>query len=225
MMKRDEVSVGMVAELERFEELVRGLDDREWATPTRCDGWTVADVAAHVTGTMSDVVAGRLDGQGSPEVTARQVAERRGRTAAEVADELAGAAKAARDVLAMFDDAAWAAPAPGGYQGSLGDGVEALWYDTYLHGDDIRAAVGRSSLRGEGLRCSVHHVAHELTRLGWGPAILALNGIEEVPVGEGGEGGAGRRITGDPFQFVLASTGRADPTSIGLDPGINIYAN
>src|SRR6266481_5916511 len=103
MMNRDEVSAGFLAELERFEALLQGLDSEAWARPSRCEGWTVADVAGHLVGTMSDIAAGRLDGQGTPEVTARQVAERRGRSASEVADELAGAAKVAKDLLAQFD--------------------------------------------------------------------------------------------------------------------------
>jgi len=42
----------------------------------------------------------------------------------------------------------------------------------------------------------------------------------EVAVGAG----KGRRITGDPLEFVLVATGRADPARIGLDPSVNIYA-
>ena len=49
----------------------------------------MADVAAHVIGSMADVVSGRLEGLGSPEVTAREVAERTGRSPIELATELA----------------------------------------------------------------------------------------------------------------------------------------
>jgi len=218
-LSRDEVTTGLLAELEGFAELVGGLDPAEWGQPSRCAGWTVADVAAHVTGSLADVVGGRLDGLGTPEVTAREVDERRGRTPGELAEELVQATKGAADLAALFDDAAWAAPAPGGFDGTLGRGVEAIWFDTYVHGDDVRAALGRASVGGPGLRASVHHVAWELGRRGWGPAVLALDGIEEVPVGEG----SSRRVTGDPLAFVLAATGRADPTTIGLDANVNIY--
>jgi hypothetical protein len=44
---------------------------------------------------MADVVAGRLEGLGTPEVTAREVAERRGRSATELADECGEVRKAA----------------------------------------------------------------------------------------------------------------------------------
>ena len=120
---------------------------------------------------------------------------------------------------AAFDDAAWDGPAPGGYDGTLGQGVEALYFDTYMHADDIRAALGRSSERGPGLRVSVHHVADELAKGAWGPATLCLDGMEEVVVGAGG-----RQVTGDALAFVLAATGRADPVPLGLDGSVNIYA-
>jgi uncharacterized protein (TIGR03083 family) len=216
-LPRDEVAHGLLAELDAFEALVRSLDADDLSRPSRCEGWTVGDVAAHVVGTMVDVATGRLDGLGTPEFTERQVVERRGRTGAELADELAGARKIAADLLPAFDDETWAGPSPGGYEGTLGDGVEALWYDTYLHADDIRAALGKPSVRGgDGLRASVSHVAFELGKRGWGPATIAL---EDVPTFE--VGGGGRRVEGDPFEFVLAATGRGDPTPFGVD---NIYA-
>ena len=221
MLPRSDVQAGFAPDLNTLAELIRSLDDAALARPTRCEGWTVSDVAAHVAGSMADVVAGRLEGAGSAEWTARQVEERRGRPANELADEVAGSAKVADDLLAAFDDEAWAGPAPAGVTGTLGDGVLALWYDAYLHADDIRAAVGLASVRGAGLRASVVHVADVLTTREWGPATLALDGLEEITIGGGSKE---RRITGDPLAFVLAATGRAEPTTVGLGPDVNIYA-
>jgi uncharacterized protein (TIGR03083 family) len=217
-LRRDEIGPGLLSELGAFGELVGSLDSQAWATPTRCAGWDVADVAAHVIGSMTDVVSGRLDGLGSPEATAREVAERKGRTPGELADELANARKQTAEMLTLFDDATWEAPAPGGYDGTLGQGVEALWYDAWAHADDIRAALGQPSVRGPGMRAALHHIAEVLGQRGWGPATLALDGVEEIPVGLGG-----RKITGDPFAFVLVASGRADPAPIGLDETVNIY--
>ena len=215
-LSRDEVGTGIIEELETFGKLVASLSPEELATPSRCEGWTVGDVAAHVIGTVVDIVEGRLDGLGSPEVTKREVDERKGRSGTELADELAGAAKGAKDLLAVFDDAAWDGPAPGGYEGTLRQGIEAIYYDTYLHGDDILAALGRPSVSGGGARASVHHVAFELEKRGWGPATLDFDGVGEVLVGDG----SGQRVTGDPLPFVLAATGRGEP----VDGLINIYA-
>src|SRR6266508_1310881 len=61
-----------------------------------------------------------------------------------------------------------------------------------------------------------------LTREGWGPTVLALNGIPEFPVNANG-GAVGSRFTGDPLAFVLAATGRSDPAPLGLDESANIY--
>ncbi|MGH9050943.1 MAG: maleylpyruvate isomerase family mycothiol-dependent enzyme [Acidimicrobiia bacterium] len=218
VMSRTTVVAGLIGELDDFSSLLRTLDDREWSTPTRCEGWTVGNVAAHLTGTMTDVVSGNLDGLGTPEVTQREVDERKGATPAEMADELDAATKASADMVAIFDDDAWNGPAPAGLPYSLGVGVEALWYDAYLHADDIRAAVGRPSEQGPGLEAAVSHVAYFLEDRKWGPATLALDGMPEVEIG-----GGGRRITGDPLEFVLAATGRADPAPLGLDASVNIY--
>ncbi len=200
-LPRQEVSDGLLDELGKFEELLRSLDAQEWETPTRCAGWTVGDVARHVVGTMADVAAGRLDGLGTPEVTEREVEERAGRSAEQLADECAEVRQAAAGLLPVFDDAAWDATAPGGYEGTLGDGVEALWYDTWLHGDDIRAAIGRPSVQGDGMRGGVSHVRFELAKRGW---------EGDVPT-EGDQA----------FAFILAATGRGQSDAGGP---LNIYA-
>ena len=223
MIPRAEVQAGFPLELLAFSELVRSLDETALARPTRCQGWTVGNVAAHVAGSMADVVSGRLEDAGSPEWTGRQVHERQGRSGAELSDEIAGAAKTSADLLAAFDDAAWNGPAPAGVTGTLGDGVLALWYDTFLHADDIRDAVGIGTVDGPGRRAAVHHVADVLTTQQWGPAVLSLDGLEEIAIG-GGDGAPARHIKGDPMAFLLVATGRKDAATLDLDPSVNIYA-
>ncbi|MBA2327879.1 MAG: maleylpyruvate isomerase family mycothiol-dependent enzyme [Actinobacteria bacterium] len=219
-LPRETVSKGFVQELEDFSTLLRSLDEKEWNTPSRCDGWTVANVAGHVTGQLTDVTTGKLDDLGTPGVTQRQVDERKGRSADEVADEVDAGRKVGTDMVATFDDDAWNGPVPApNVAGTLGDGVEALWYDTYLHADDIRSAIGRKSERGPGLEAGISHIATILGQKEWGAATLALDGIAEFPVG----GSGGKRITGDPFEFMLAATGRGDPARFGLDETVNIY--
>lgn len=219
-LTKDEVTAGELAAIDAFGDLVRGLGAAELDTPTRCAGWTVRDVAAHVTGNLAAVAAGQLEGLGTTEVIDRHVAERRGRTAAELADELAGARKIAADLLGALDETAWNAPLRG-FDGTIGEGVRTIWYDAYVHADDIRAALGLASVRSASdLHGAVHHVAAALTERGWGPATLAFDGLHEVAVGDGG-----RRITGDALDFVLAATGRTDPAALGLDETVNIYAD
>lgn len=217
-LSRIEVVDGLADELDRFGALIAPLNAEQWTASTRCEGWSVADVSAHVIGSMADVVSGQLEGLGSPEVTAREVAERQGRPPAELEAELTQVTKLLIELGGAFDDAAWEAQAPGGYDGSLGEGVEALWYDTYLHAEDIRAALGRPSEYGPGLRPAVHHVAVLLEKRGWGPATLSFDGMETIVVG-----GGGKELTGDPMPFVLAATGRGKPEPLGLDASVNIY--
>lgn len=217
-LARDLVVPSMQAEYLAFAGLLRDLTPDQWETPTRCEGWRVADVAAHVGGQLTDVVNLRLDGLGTPEVTERQVDERRGRSAAELADEVESGTKVAADLAAAFDDDAWAGPVPGGGAGTLGFGIEALWFDTYLHADDIRAALGRPSGH-TGIAASLSHIAQVLTDQGYGPAVLRFDGFGEFPV----SGGGGAVIGGDPLAFILVSTGRADPSTLGLDETVNIY--
>jgi uncharacterized protein (TIGR03083 family) len=206
-LPRTEVVQGFTDEMIQLSGLVRSLDETELATPTRCAGWTAADTAAHVAGTLADIIAGRMEGLGTPEVTQRAVDERQGRSAGDLADELEQVAKIGADILASFDDEAWSGPGPAGVNGTLGYGVESLWYDAYLHGDDIRAAIGKPSVYGPGLRAAVSHVTDTLDMNDWSG---------QVPVTVDSE-------PHDMHAFVLAGTGRADPSTIGLDETVNIY--
>lgn len=218
-LDRDTVLHGIEAELGSFAELLRSLSDPDLEAPTRCDGWAVGDVAGHVVGTVVDVTVGNLDGQGTPPVTDRQARERRGRSADQLADELDAARPTLMSILTSFDAEAFSGLSPLDPSYTLGFALEAIWYDAYLHADDIRAALGRPSERGAGLRCAVHHVAGYLEHRGSEPMTLALVGLEPVPVA-----GGGSETTADPLDFVLAVTGRRDPRGLGLDPRLNVYA-
>jgi uncharacterized protein (TIGR03083 family) len=220
-LPRETVTKEYPRELDNFTELIRSLNDEEWETASRCDGWSVGDVARHVAGTLHNVATGNLEGLGTPEVTKAEVDDRAGRSPSEVADEIDADKKVAVDLLAAFDDDAWNGPVPApNIDGTLGDGVEALWFDAYLHADDIRSVIGRESVTGgPGLEAGLSHVATILSQQKWGPATLALDGVQEFPV----NGGGGRKVTGDPFQFLLAGTGRGDPAKFDLDESVNIY--
>ena len=218
-LRRDVVVPGTLEEYGAFAELIRSLTDEDWGSPSRCAGWSVADVAGHVVGQLSDVANLRLDGVGSPEATQRQADQRRGRSAAQLADELDGSIKAIGDLAAAFDDQAWDAPGPQGDGTTLGFGVESLWFDTYLHADDIRRAIGRPTALGPALSPSVSHLSQVLTDQSWGPATIRLDGLEEFTV----SGGGGREITGDPMTFILVASGRAPSSTLGLDEAVNIY--
>jgi uncharacterized protein (TIGR03083 family) len=213
-----EVAAGYPADLASFVASIRGLSESDWATTTRCEGWVVASVAAHVAGTLDCVTAGRFEELSEPDHVEKQVAARAGRTNVELADEIVGQAELVTGLLAALDDDAWNGPGVPGISATLGDGVETLWFDLYVHTDDIRSALGQAPAPGPGLQACVNHLASVLATRGWGPATLALDGVEAVAVGAGGE-----KISGDPHQFVLAATGRLDPATLGLDASVNVY--
>jgi len=221
-MTLDRVTVlaGIPDELGAFGALVASLSQDGLVIPSRCVGWTVADIAGHVIGTVVDITEGRMEGLGTAEVNERQARERAGRTAQELSVELTGAGLVLSALLASLPENAWEEPSPSNPDYSLGFAVEAIWYDAYLHGDDIRDALELPSTRGAGLRCAVHHVAGYLEHQAWGAATIALDGIERIDIG-----GGGAPITGDPLGFVLAATGREDPSDLGLESNLNVYAD
>jgi uncharacterized protein (TIGR03083 family) len=219
-LEREIVLGGAVDELRGFADLARSLDERALDVPTRCAGWTVRDVAGHVVGTVVDVAAGNLEGQGTPAVTERQARERGTSSGAALADELVAALPALESLLESLPPEMWDGPSLHDPAFTLGFSVEALWYDAYLHGEDIRAALGLPPARGAGLRCAVHHVAGYLTHRDWAPTTLLLTDLEPVQIS-----GGGTEWIGDPLELVLAATGRADPVPLGLDPRIDVYGS
>ena len=217
-LPRTETQSEFEPEVSRFEDLLRTLSLAEWERPSRCDGWSAGDVAKHVVGQFADVVAGRFDGMGTDAVTQREVDERAGQGPEVVADELAELRPALMGLLQLFDDDAWAAPAPGGAAGTLGQGVEALWSDMILHADDIRGAAGRDAPAAVDTKAAVSHIADVLTQRGWQPSTFALDGLPVFDVS-----GGGPRVTGPAWPFILAATGRGNPEALGFDSSLNIY--
>ena len=218
MLTRQQVLRGTFDEYELFAELVSGLDDAQWSAPSRCEGWEVRDVAAHVYGTLHDVLAGTV-GQRTAD---QEAADHRHLSQRELAAALREAAAALVPLGAALDDAAWGSPSPAPDL-TIGEGMLALWYDTWIHADDIRAALGLPAVRGGGLVAAVEHVAEQLGKQGkWGPARLALHGLPEVTVGQ--PNGQRRLVSADPHRFVMVATGRSDSAELDLEPAVNIYA-
>jgi uncharacterized protein (TIGR03083 family) len=222
-LTRTETIEGMLNEYAAFADLIAPLTDGEWDADSRCASWQVRDVAGHVTGLCEDVVAGVPGSRNGDE----EAASLRGESPAVVAARLRAAVEQLRPLgAALDDDEAWAGPS-GVPDLSMGEGVLTLWYDTFVHADDVHAALGRPALDGPGLRASVVYLEGELTRRKWGPASIALTdqpaGDRTVVVGEVGPGSPSARAT--TRDFVLAATGRIDPATIGLDADLNIYAD
>jgi len=53
----DDVLQALAAQNDEIEGMLRGLDDAGWARPSRCPGWTIADVVLHLAQTNEMAVA------------------------------------------------------------------------------------------------------------------------------------------------------------------------
>jgi uncharacterized protein (TIGR03083 family) len=219
-LTRTETIDGMLSEYAAFADLVEPLSDADWSATTRCEGWQVRDVAGHVIGLCEDVAAGVPGSRDS----AQEAASVRGDSAAVAAGRLRVALDKIRPLAAVLDDDdAWAGPS-GAPDLTMGEGILTLWYDTYVHADDIRAALEQAPADGTGRRAAVAYLAAQLASRSWGPAELVFtdDGIGPVTIGTTDESVPCRYLTSR--DFVLAATGRIDADAVGLDDDVNIYA-
>ncbi len=144
----------LFADWDALDALCRGLDERQWATPTCLPGWTVKDVLAHVAG-----IERMIEGDPAPEVDVSHLEHVRNDFAAAVEvwveDQrhlsgeavLAGFREAVarrRATLAAMTQADFDAPSwtPVGRDETYGRFMRIRHFDTYLHELDICDALG-----------------------------------------------------------------------------------
>ncbi len=204
---------GLIDQYRSFAELIGALAASDWALDTRCTGWQVRDVAGHVVGQAVDTVSGAI-GTRTPD---DQAAALRDESPAALAARLRTAMDSLAQLAAAFDDATWSAPSP--VPGlTLGQGVHALLNDAYVHGDDIRAALGLPFDTGPGLRAGLDFVLGALLRddvAAADPAVARLLGVSSEDF---------TRQTGmAEHDFLLAATGRSDPARLRLPDCVNIF--
>ena len=199
-LDRDVVVDGLLGEYKTYRDLLVGLSPADDARPTRCAGWTVHDVLAHVVGLASDAFAGRI-GRFTPD---EQATMRRDLTPVELADELDQALLVGEPFLRAVTEDQWTGDsgAPGL---TLGEGLFTLWFDAWVHRDDVRAALDEPSDDGPGLAASRAYVRWSLEKQGWTPP----SGVDVDAI--------------DDHAFVLAGTGRIPAADVGLDPQVNLY--
>jgi uncharacterized protein (TIGR03083 family) len=221
-LTRDETIDGMRHAYESFAELVGSLTDAEWHAVSRCTGWEVRDVAGHVIGLAEDVAAG-VPGSRNAEQEAASI---RVLTPSDAAEHLRIAIAGVEPLAAaLAEDGLWNAPSP--LEGTtMGEGVLLLWFDTFVHADDIRAATGRAHDDGPGLVAALAYVEAELRRQGWGPARVAITDLGTdvaLEVGTPAPGAPDHRAPA--YELLLAATGRADAAALGLPDDVNIFAS
>jgi uncharacterized protein (TIGR03083 family) len=204
---------GLVDEYRSFAQLIGALSDSDWTRETRCTSWQVRDVAAHIVGQAMDTVSGAIGGRTPDD----QAAALRSESPTALAAQLDTALTSIDHLATVIDDAAWSAPSP--VPGlTLGQGTHALLQDAYVHGDDIRAALGLPFDPGPGLHASLDFVLGALLRDDTARVEPAIARLLVVPAEHF------TRETGMPvYDFLLAATGRGDPAPLRLPRSVNIF--
>ena len=143
-----------VRQRRRFESLLASLDDDQWSAPTRCKGWDVADLVAHLISvnafwalSIAQGLAGRptryLE-EFDPVVTPGQlVAEARGTPPHELLDNLVASNDRLLSLVEPLDDLGWSQPAecPVGHLPVRLVLQHGLW-DGWIHERDVALPLG-----------------------------------------------------------------------------------
>jgi uncharacterized protein (TIGR03084 family) len=230
----DEVLSDLAAQHAELDGILAGLDDGDWARPSACAGWSVADVVVHLTQSDDGAVAsveGRL-----PEAGMRMsrtgehnvddwaevmVNEARGTPPVEVFERWRSTTAAMREAFARCDLSARVPWVTGRL--SARTLATTRLSECWIHTGDVGAAFGRPPSASPGLR----HIA----RLAWRtlPYAFAEAGRDQAgPVAFELTGPAGERwdlvpdeppvtvIRGDALDLCLVAARRRAPSETGL---------
>jgi uncharacterized protein (TIGR03084 family) len=213
-----------------------GLGDADWERPSRCPGWTVADVVLHLAQTDELAVAS-LEGRFATAVQAlseglgpaasvddgadRMVASERGAPGPVVRARWEAGAGALRERLSACDPSdrvEWVA----GRLSARTLGATRL-AEAWIHTGDVAAAFGRTPVATERLchvaRLAWHTLPYAFARAGRelaGPVAFALRGPgaetwDLVPEEE-----PRTMVRGDALELCLVAARRVDPAATGL---------
>jgi len=219
-----ELAAAMRDERTRLVSYLEALPEGAWDKQTLCEGWSVRELVAHLIGNAADLLAQNFDGAGSPEYNQRQVDERAGRSPAELLSEWAGHGPAFEAAIEGFDDALWTAD----YLdlGTVGEALQRLVEDIWVHAQDIRIPLGDAPDVGPGLDATLDCIARELPKrcARLAPAIGSVR-IEtggttrDVVVGADG---VTVTVTGEPVAVAFAGTGRITLDSAQADGEVSV---
>lgn len=172
------------------------LEGRVPATPA----WTGRDLLAHLVGVPADVLAGRLDGAGTDAWSARQVAERGGRSTAQLVEEWQSTAEG-------FDPMLRAGPP--GMMGALAADIAQHELDLYgLLGTPVDESVA------EGVDFGLNFMLGWLDRRVRGAGLGALRleaGNQEWTTGEGD---VAATLSTSPIELFRVVAGRRSAAQV-----------
>jgi uncharacterized protein (TIGR03083 family) len=146
--------IPLLRQRRRLADILSGLDEDQWAAPTRCDQWSVQDVISHLIGTnqfwaisMAAGVAGeptRFLATFDPVATPpRMVEGMRAMSSSDVLAQYVETVDALAEVVGGLDDGSWTVPAeaPPGHVPMHAVALHALW-DAWIHERDIVLPLG-----------------------------------------------------------------------------------
>ena len=176
-------AVPLLRQRRRLVDLLAGLDEGQWAAASRCEGWTVRDVIAHLVGVDQfwAVSAGAaLAGEPTrylqafdPVATPAQMVDGMQDLApATVLEHFGDGVEALADLLGGLDEERWSvvAEAPPGHVSLHALALHALW-DAWIDERDIVLPLGFPPVvEADEVRASLRYVA------ALGPALSATRG-------------------------------------------------
>jgi uncharacterized protein (TIGR03083 family) len=191
-----EIDIGLqyAACRERIAALVADLSPEQTRTPVpACPGWNVHDLVAHLSGSVADVLGGRMDGIGSEAWTAAQVESHEDRSISEMVAQWS-------EISPQFEDGLRAI---GGSMAALG--VADAWH----HEQDLRGALGVEGGHDPVAEHNAIEAYAPQAGAGWategrGP-LRIIAGDTTV---QSAEGEPGATVTGPPYELARALGGR-----------------
>jgi uncharacterized protein (TIGR03083 family) len=147
-------AVPLLQQRRRLASILAGLDDEQWAAASRCEGWSVQDVVAHLVSTNQFwifSVGAALGGEPTrflatfdPVTSPAELVDAvRSQSSADVLDQFTESTESLADMLAAVDDAGWSllGEAPPGHVPLRAVALHALW-DAWIHERDIVLPLG-----------------------------------------------------------------------------------
>jgi uncharacterized protein (TIGR03083 family) len=195
-MNRDEIWQAGDAQRLRVVELLETLEEEDWGRATLCDGWTVRDVAAHLT----------LQQLGVPQVPSVVAAIVRARGSLDRATHDLACRRAATTPTATL--VAEIRATIGSRKHNLGVTALEMLIDILVHGQDIAIPLGR---RLEMAPDAAAEAATRIWTMKWPPPIPAtrrLRGYRFVASDVDWAIGEGPEVRGPIEAILLVLTGR-----------------
>ena len=149
-----DLAVPLMRQRRRLASLLGELDDEQWAAASRCEGWSVQDVIAHVVSVnqfWTFSIGAALGGEPTrflttfdPVTTTVELVESvRSQSPSETLDRFVETNEAIGDAVAGLDEDGWStlAEAPPGHVPLRAVALHALW-DAWIHERDIVLPLG-----------------------------------------------------------------------------------